>query len=127
QLEAILGVRTHVCPCPCWLTSKLGITEGVANASRKPESRWYIMEHVNGALRYAQMSRLEDAIQDALTRPVAERLILVERLMESLDDGLAPGIREAWDALLTDRLTAFETGGVATEDWSEVQQRVAER
>jgi len=73
------------------------------------------------------MTTLKDAIHNALARPEAERLVLIERLIESIEEPVEPEVRAAWDAILSERLATLEAGTVQLEDWAEVKQRVAER
>ena len=58
--------------------------------------------------------RGDQILEDALSLPAAERIALVERVLESLDSLLREDIDKLWGQECEDRIDAFERGEIPT-------------
>jgi putative addiction module component (TIGR02574 family) len=68
-----------------------------------------------------------DLLSTALALPVRERAKIAHELLVSLDDGADTDAAEAWVAELEQRALEVRSGSVATEDWTAVRARLADR
>ena len=58
--------------------------------------------------------RSDQILQDALSLPAAERIVLVERVLASLDSLLRKDIDKLWGQECEHRIDAFERGNIPT-------------
>lgn len=76
----------------------------------------------------AQMTpRVSELLERALTFSTQERGLLIDRLVESLDDGPAEaGVETAWDQEIKRRVDDIRSGRVKTIPGEQVLREIAE-
>jgi putative addiction module component (TIGR02574 family) len=77
----------------------------------------------------AQMTpQVSEVLEKALTLSTQERGLLIDRLVESLDEGPAEeGVEEAWEEEIKRRIDDIRSGKVKTIPGEEVRRRLAAR
>ena len=77
----------------------------------------------------AQMTpQLSEVLEKALALSTQQRGVVIDRLIESLDEGPAEeGVEEAWDAEIKRRVDDIRSGRVKLIPGEEVLQRLAAR
>jgi putative addiction module component (TIGR02574 family) len=77
----------------------------------------------------AQMTpQVSEVLEKALTLSTQERGLLIDRLVESLDEGPAEeGVEEAWEEEIKRRVDDIRSGKVKTIPGEEVRRRLAAR
>ena len=70
---------------------------------------------------------LERVAGEAMTLPPAQRAELVERLLETLEGPVDPGVEAAWAREAEERIRAYDAGEVGSTDGDEVLRRVLAR
>jgi putative addiction module component (TIGR02574 family) len=72
--------------------------------------------------------RVSEVLEKALTPSVQERGLLIDRLVESLDEGPAEeGVEEAWAKEIKHRVDEIRSGKVEMIPGEEVRRRLAAR
>ncbi len=76
-----------------------------------------------------QMSpQVSEVLEKALALSTQDRGLLIDRLIESLDDGPAEeGVEEAWAAEIKHRVDDIRSGKVKTIPYEQVRRRLAAR
>lgn len=73
------------------------------------------------------MTKFSQALEVASALPEAERVQLVEALLESLSPVDAAPLNDAWLAEIERRSELYDAGGSATATWDVVRERVRKR
>ncbi|OGL64917.1 MAG: hypothetical protein A3J27_06605 [Candidatus Tectomicrobia bacterium RIFCSPLOWO2_12_FULL_69_37] len=68
-----------------------------------------------------------EILKEALRLPPEARAALAGSLLDSLDETVDEGAEAAWEAEISARLKALDSGQSATVPWAEVRRRIAER
>jgi putative addiction module component (TIGR02574 family) len=79
------------------------------------------------ALEDAEMTELSHALELAIALPEAQRVQLVDALIDSLTPADAVPLSDAWLAEIERRSVAYYSGGVTTATWETVRDRVRQR
>jgi putative addiction module component (TIGR02574 family) len=66
-------------------------------------------------------------LRKALALPEAERIALVDVLIESLDDAADVDVERTWEREISRRISDLDSGKARTVSWEEVQQRISAR
>ena len=71
--------------------------------------------------------QVSEVLEKALSLSLPERSLLIDRLMESLDDGPnEEGVEAAWDAEIRSRVEDIRSGRIKTIPGEQVLQELAE-
>jgi putative addiction module component (TIGR02574 family) len=63
-------------------------------------------------------------LEEALNLGESERASIAGALIESLHGPSEPGIEEAWEVVIEQRVHELESGAVKTKPWSEVRAQL---
>lgn len=71
--------------------------------------------------------QVSEVLEKALTLSLPERSLLIDRLIESMDDGpIEDGVEAAWDAEIKNRVEEIRSGKIKTIPGEQVLQELAE-
>lgn len=73
------------------------------------------------------MTNFSHALEVASALPEAERVQLVDALIDGLNPTDAAPLSDAWLAEIDRRSDLYDAGGVSTASWETVRERVRER
>jgi len=75
---------------------------------------------------YSMTATLDLLSHDALGLPPDQRVALAYRLLVSVEPDPEPGVDEAWDAEIVDRIACFDAGQSQTVSASDVFAKLSE-
>ncbi len=70
---------------------------------------------------------IDELRQAALALPLDERAALAKELLVSLDEGVEPGVEQAWIEEIGRRADAVADGSATLVDWADAEKRINAR
>jgi putative addiction module component (TIGR02574 family) len=65
---------------------------------------------------------VEDLFQEAIQLPERDRAVLADRLIQTLDRSVDPGVEAAWSEEIARRVAELDAGSVETISWEDVRE-----
>ena len=102
--------------------------EGGEDVSAANEQLAAAIEWAGEAAMSQMTPQVSEVLEKALALSTQDRGLLIDRLVESLDDGPADeGVEEAWSKEIKRRVDDLRSGRVKTISYDEVRRRLATR
>ena len=70
---------------------------------------------------------IQHLLEEAMKLPAEARAALADTLLQSLDETMDDGVREAWDVEIAKRIKDFNEGKQKAMPWSEARKRIERR